>query len=294
MESLRYVLVAEAPVVPSLIRAFLEKPPHVEVREGWGMSELSPAVCFSPQGGSVVGSCGKVLPNTQVKLINVETGESLGPGEAGELLVRGPQVMKGYLNNPKATQNTLRDGWLVSGDIAYRDKDGNISMVDRMKEMIKVKALQVSPSELEDVLRQHPEVLDAAVLGFSDERMGEVPRAFIVKTNRKKPFSSFLQTLSEDLSMHPRLVVIHLPGHALWFCDILSRQYDNVTVERSDTAISKEHATMIPTLKAIKPGAVLKNEELVDLFATKFGPELMDTSNSDYKYIQKIDFCIYL
>ena len=110
---------------------------------------------------------------------------------------------------------------------------------------------------------------------------------------RNKPFSSFLQTLSEDLSMHPSLVVIHLPGRALWFCDILSRQYDNVTVERSDTAISKEHATMIPTLKAIKPGAVLKNKELLDLFATKFGPELMDTSNSDYKYIQKIDWSLY-
>ena len=86
---------------------------------------------------------------------------------------------------------------------------------------------------------------------------------------RNKPFSSFLQTLSEDLSMHPSLVVIHLPGRALWFCDILSRQYDNVTVERSDTAISKEHATMIPTLQAIYPGAVLRNKELLDLFFDK-------------------------
>ena len=93
--------------------------------------------------------------------------------------------MKGYLNNPSATESTVKDGWLWSGDIAFKDEEGNLYMVDRMKEMIKVKALQVSPSELEDILRQHPEVLDAAVLSFPDDRLGEVPRAFLVKTNRK-------------------------------------------------------------------------------------------------------------
>jgi len=185
LESLRYILVAAAPVIPSLIVAFNEKAPHVEVREGWGMSELSPAACFSPEKGSIIGSCGKVLPNTQVKIVNVKTGESLGPRQHGELLVKGPQVMKGYLKNEEATRSTVKDGWLWSGDIAYYDEDGNLYMVDRMKEMIKVKALQVSPSELEDILKQHPEVLDAAVLSHPDDRMGEVPRAFIVKSNRK-------------------------------------------------------------------------------------------------------------
>ena len=110
---------------------------------------------------------------------------------------------------------------------------------------------------------------------------------------RNKPFSSFLQTLSEELSMFPSLIVIHLPGRALWFCDILSRQYDNVIVERTDTEISKDQATIVPSLKAIKPGAVLKNDELLNLFATKFGPEIMDVSNSDFKYIQKIDWSLY-
>lgn len=209
LESLRYILVAAAPVVPSLIRSFLEKAPHVELREGWGMSELSPAVCFSPQGGSVIGSCGKVLPNTQVKLVDVDTGESLGPGMPGELLVRGPQIMKGYLNNPSATEDTIKDGWLWSGDIAYRDEEGNLYMVDRMKEMIKVKALQVSPSELEDILRQHPEVMDAAVLSFPDERMGEVPRAFVVKNNRKGDNEAISaevhRYLNERVSDHKKL-----------------------------------------------------------------------------------------
>jgi len=173
------------------------------------MTELSPAACFSPQGGSVVGSCGRVLPNTQVKIVSLETGESLGVDKPGELLVKGPQIMKGYLNNEKATQNTIQDGWLVSGDIAYRDDDGNLYMVDRMKEMIKVKALQVSPSELEDILRQHIEVLDVAILGNQDDWYGEVPRAFVVKRNRKGDNQVIAEEihsyLNERVSDHKRL-----------------------------------------------------------------------------------------
>ena len=170
LESLRYILVGAAPVAPGMILRFKEKAPHVEFREGWGMSELAPAACFSLEGRGVVGSCGQAVPNTKMKIVNPDTGESLGPGMEGELLVQGPQVMKGYLNNQEATDKTIKDGWLYSGDIAKHDEDGNIFMVDRMKEMIKVKALQVSPSELEDLIRGHHEVLDAAVLGIQDDR----------------------------------------------------------------------------------------------------------------------------
>ena len=93
--------------------------------------------------------------------------------------------------------------------------------------------------------------------------------------------------------MHPSLVIIHLPGRALWFCDLLSRQHDNVTVQRTDTNISKDQANLIPSLKEIKPGTVLSNKDLLDLFAVKYGPELQDSSNSDYRYIQKIDWSLY-
>ena len=110
---------------------------------------------------------------------------------------------------------------------------------------------------------------------------------------RNKPFSSFLQTLSEKLSMFPSLVVIHLPGRALWFCDILSRQYDNVSMERTDTNISKEQAALVPNIVQIKPGAVLTNKELLDLFATTYGPEVLDVSDTDYRYVQKIDWAQY-
>ena len=170
LESLRYILVGAAPVAPSLIQRFKEKAPHVEFKEGWGMSELSPGGCFSVKGRTIVGSCGQCLPNTEMKVIDSETGELLGPRQPGELLVKGPQVMKGYLNNKEATEKTLFGDWLRSGDMAYYDEEGNIFMVDRMKEMIKCKALQVSPSELEDILRRHPEIKDSAVLGVPHEK----------------------------------------------------------------------------------------------------------------------------
>ena len=165
LESLRYILVGAAPVAPSLIQRFKEKAPHVEFREGWGMSELSPGGCFSIQGNTIIGSCGQCLPNTEMKVVDPETGELLGPGHRGELLIRGPQVMKGYLKNKKATEETFMDDWLRSGDMAKYDENGNIYMVDRMKELIKCKAMQVSPSELEDLLRKHQDIKDSAVLG---------------------------------------------------------------------------------------------------------------------------------
>ena len=164
------------------------------------MSELSPAACFSPAGAAVVGSCGKLLPNTQGRIVCPVSGAGLGPDQPGELLIRGPQVMKGYLNNPAATAATLRDDWLMSGDIAYRDKEGNIFMVDRMKEMIKVKALQVSPSELEDILRTHQEVMDTAVLSCPDDKYGEVPRAYVVKRNRKADSQTVAASIHDYLN----------------------------------------------------------------------------------------------
>ena len=99
--------------------------------------------------------------------------------------------------------------------------------------------------------------------------------------SRNKPFSSFLQTLAEDLSLFPNLVTVHMPGRCLWFCDILTRQLDNVSVERTDTNVSKDQAQLVPALRNVKPGAILTNDELLDLFATSFGPEITDVIDSD-------------
>jgi acyl-CoA synthetase (AMP-forming)/AMP-acid ligase II len=127
---------------------------------------------------------GYALPNTECRLIDPATGEDAAPGERGELWVRGPQVMKGYLNNPQATADTLdAEGWLHTGDVAIVDDEGRYTVVDRVKELIKYKGYQVAPAELEAVLLGHPEVLDAAVIGVLDEESGdELPKAFVVRS----------------------------------------------------------------------------------------------------------------
>ncbi|HVH65027.1 MAG TPA: 4-coumarate--CoA ligase family protein [Candidatus Acidoferrum sp.] len=154
-----------------------------KVNQGYGMTEASPAThLVSDQvDWKKVGSIGPVVPGTECKVVDVVTGEELGPGQDGEILVRGPQVMKGYLNNPTATAQILdKDGWLHTGDIGHADADGDFYVVDRVKELIKYKAYQVPPAELEAILLTHPAVADAAVIPSPDEEAGEVPKAFVV------------------------------------------------------------------------------------------------------------------
>ncbi len=155
-----------------------------EVTQGYGMTELSPVSHTNPDPDVKIdrSKVGPAIPNTECRVVSVETGEDVAVGEAGELLVRGPQVMKGYLNNPGATAATLdEDGWLHTGDIAVVDERGYFAVVDRVKELIKYKGFQVAPAELEEVLLAHPKVSDAAVIGVPDEEAGEVPKAFVVK-----------------------------------------------------------------------------------------------------------------
>ena len=155
-----------------------------EVTQGYGMTELSPVSHFNPDPDMKIdrSKVGPAIPNTECRVVSVETGEDVGASETGELLVRGPQVMKGYLNNPEATASTLDDeGWLHTGDIAVVDEHGYFAVVDRVKELIKYKGFQVAPAELEEVLLAHPNVSDAAVIGVPDEEAGEVPKAFVVK-----------------------------------------------------------------------------------------------------------------
>ena len=152
-----------------------------EVVQGYGMTELSPVSHITPAGQFKPGSVGVTAPNTEMRIVDPLTGDDLDVGADGEIWVRGPQVMKGYLNNKQATSLTIDDeGWLRTGDIGHVDEDGHVFVVDRLKELIKYKGFQVAPAELEAVLLTHPDVADAAVIGHPDEEAGEIPAAYVV------------------------------------------------------------------------------------------------------------------
>jgi 4-coumarate--CoA ligase len=146
------------------------------------MTEMSPVSHLTAFGRGRHGSAGQTAPSTECRIVEPATGRDLDAGEEGELWVRGPQVMKGYLNNPEATAAALTgDGWLRSGDIAAYDGDGYLYIRDRLKELIKVKGFQVAPAEVEAELQSCPGIADAAVVGLPDEEAGEVPVAFLVR-----------------------------------------------------------------------------------------------------------------
>src|SRR5438445_117391 len=151
--------------------------------QGYGLTEASPVTHANSDepGKCKPGTVGPLVPNTECRIVDAATGADLGPDEDGELLIRGPQVMAGYLNNPEATAATLdAAGWLHTGDIGRVDRDGYFTIVDRLKELIKYKGFQVPPAELEALLRSHPAVADAAVVPLADRECGEVPKAFVV------------------------------------------------------------------------------------------------------------------
>jgi len=149
--------------------------------QAYGMTEACPAICINGRVEARKGSVGPLVPATQGRIVDVETGEDLGAGEDGEIWFKGPQTMTGYLNNPSVTSETLTpDGWLRTGDIGHFDDDGYLFISDRLKELIKYKGFQVAPAEIEAELVTHPSIADAAVIGQPDDEAGEVPIAFVV------------------------------------------------------------------------------------------------------------------
>jgi acyl-CoA synthetase (AMP-forming)/AMP-acid ligase II len=155
------------------------------VRQGYGLTETSPVTHLTPHPPEPqkAGSVGPPIPNTEVMIADMMSGESLPPGAEGEVWIRGPQVMHGYFDNPEATEAMITsDGWLRTGDIGRADEDGYLYIVDRAKELIKYNAYQVAPAELEAVLLSHSGIADAAVVGMPDEEAGEVPAAFVVRS----------------------------------------------------------------------------------------------------------------
>ena len=153
--------------------------------EGYGLTEASPVTHCNPLDRTMktvkIGTIGVPWPDTEAKIMDIETGtKELPPGEVGELVVKGPQVMKGYWKMPEETAAVLRNGWLYTGDLATVDEDGYFKIVDRKKDLIKYKGYSVYPRELEDLLYEHPAVKLCAVVGKPDPVAGEIPKAFIV------------------------------------------------------------------------------------------------------------------
>jgi acyl-CoA synthetase (AMP-forming)/AMP-acid ligase II len=180
LSSLRFMLSGAAPLSAD-VATEAGRRIGCEIVQGYGMTELSPVSHFTPPGSNRPGASGLTVPNTECLIVDPESGDSLGPGKDGELWIRGPQVMRGYLNQPGATAATLDgEGWLHTGDIAHFDADGYLFIVDRLKELIKYKAFQVPPAEIEALLLSHPAVADAAVIGIPDAEAGELPAGFVV------------------------------------------------------------------------------------------------------------------
>ncbi len=180
LSSLRQIFSGAAPLGAELA---LEAGARIgcEVVQGYGMTESSPITHATPPGQFKPGSIGVTISNTEVRVVDPATGQDLDVDEDGEVWIRGPQVMKGYLNNPEATAATIdAEGWLHTGDIGHIDADGHFYIVDRLKELIKYKGFQVAPAELEALLLTNDAVADAAVIGVPDEEAGELPKAFVV------------------------------------------------------------------------------------------------------------------
>ncbi len=158
----------------------------IDVLEGYGLTETSPIVTFNSRLKFRLGTIGQPMPETDIRLLDAE-GNEVAQGEPGELAVRGPQVMAGYWNKPEETAATLRNGWLMTGDIATVDTDGFYRIVDRKKDMVLVSGFNVYPNEVEDVLAAHPGVLEAAVIGVPDGAAGEAVCAFVVRRDNQAP-----------------------------------------------------------------------------------------------------------
>jgi acyl-CoA synthetase (AMP-forming)/AMP-acid ligase II len=178
------------------------------VIQGYGLTETSPVTHVTPDDSperNKPGSIGPLIPNTEGRIVDYATGQDAEPGVDGEVWVRGPQVMRGYLNNPKATSMTIdEEGWLHTGDIGHADEDAYFYIVDRLKELIKYKGYQVPPAELEAVLLSHPAVTDAAVVPCPDEEAGEIPKAYVVLKEPVAP-EALMEWVAERVAPHKRI-----------------------------------------------------------------------------------------
>jgi len=183
LKSIRICNTGAAPMPPEVLKAF-EARTGGKIIEGYGLTETSPVATTNPvQGERKIGSVGMPIPDTELKIVDIDDYTKIMPlGESGEIMIKGPQVMKGYWNKPEATANQLKGDWLLTGDIAKMDEDGYFYIVDRKKDMINVSGFKVYPREVEDVLFEYEAIENAAVIGLPDPKIpgSEKVKAYIV------------------------------------------------------------------------------------------------------------------
>ena len=225
LSSVEQVFSGAAPLGAEVSDAVAKRIDCISV-QGFGMTELSPVSHTTPLGNPKSGSSGTALPNTTCRIVDPETGEDLPTGKEGELWIKGPQVMRGYLNNEKATKETLTpDGWLRTGDIAYIDEDGYMFIVDRLKELIKFKGFQVAPAELEATLVSMDGITDAAVIGLPDDEAGELPVAFVVASDPAPTVDQIKAHLAKTLSSYKQV-------HSVTFVDEIPKSASGKILRR--------------------------------------------------------------
>ncbi|XP_015080149.1 4-coumarate--CoA ligase 2 [Solanum pennellii] len=223
LSSVRTVMSGAAPLGKELEDTVRAKFPNAKLGQGYGMTEAGPvlAMClaFAKEPFEIKsGACGTVVRNAQMKIVDPDTGKSLPRNQSGEICIRGDQIMKGYLNDPEATTGTIdKEGWLHTGDIGYIDNDDELFIVDRLKELIKYKGFQVAPAELEALLLNHPNISDAAVVPMKDEQAGEVPVAFVVRSNGS--------TITEDevIEFITKQVIFYKRIKRVFFVDVVPK-----------------------------------------------------------------------
>lgn len=193
LSSLQALGCGGAPLGKEVSERFKARFPNIEINQGYGLTEScgSATRMIGPDETNRHGSAGRLAENTEAMVVDPVSGEAMPPGQHGELWLRGPTIMKGYAGDDAATAATLdSEGWLKTGDLGYFDSDGFLFIVDRLKELIKYKAYQVPPAELEHLLQSIPEIVDAAVIPFPDNEAGQIPMAYVVR----KPGSSITGT----------------------------------------------------------------------------------------------------
>lgn len=184
LRSLETIACGGAPLGREVAERFVARFPLMEIVQGYGLTETTGGITrtLGVEESQHYGSAGRLSQSMEAKVVDPITGEPLPPGKQGELWLRGPTIMKGYVGNDEATKSTLDpEGWLKTGDLCYFDHDGFLYVVDRLKELIKYKAYQVPPAELEELLHSHPEIADAAVVPHPNEEAGQIPMAYVVR-----------------------------------------------------------------------------------------------------------------